>query len=85
MTRFANIYCAAVGAALLAYLCLFDERFGQMFLGHMPPLPPGLHCHRSARTDAVVSMVPALRFPYYKGIATAVGSTVVVAVVVATA
>ena len=59
------MYCVAAGAALLAHLCLFDERFRES--ERLSHLPPGLHCSRSARTDAVVARVPALRFPHYKG------------------
>eukprot|EP00903_Cladosiphon_okamuranus_P014215 g13207.t1 len=61
----ASVYCVAVGATLLAHLCLFDERFRES--ERLSHLPPGLHYSRSARTDAVVAMVPVLRFPHYKG------------------
>ena len=55
----------AAGAALLAHLCLFDERFQES--ERLSHLPPGLHYSRSARTDAIVAMVPVLRYPHYKG------------------
>lgn len=60
-----SVYCAAAVAALVAHLFLFDERFGKSELSSH--LPPGLHCCRSARNEAIISMVPALRHPHYEG------------------
>lgn len=66
-SRIARVYCAVAAAALLAYLCLFDDTFGEAVLGHAHLLPSGLHFHRSRRTEAIVSRVPALQHPHYTG------------------
>ncbi|CAM9152607.1 unnamed protein product [Ectocarpus sp. 12 AP-2014] len=61
----ARNYCIAAGLALLVHRTFFDGRFEE--LRRLSHLRPGLHCGRTARTDAIISMVPALQHPHYKG------------------
>lgn len=66
--RISSVYCATAGAALLAYLCFFDPAFRQAVLTHgVPAMPPGLYCQSTPRTGAIISMVPALQSPHYRG------------------
>ncbi|CAM9385673.1 unnamed protein product [Pylaiella littoralis] len=61
----ASTFCITTGAALLAYLCLFDERFRRSEPASQ--LAPGVHCRRSPRAEAIMAIVPAFQHPYYKG------------------
>lgn len=58
---------ACVVTLVMLYFRVSKKDFAQVILGQRPIHPSGLYYRRSPRAEAIVSRVPTLQHPHYKG------------------